>query len=265
LRYTSTGKLDRTFNRSGFVVTSFGEDAAVTSVLVQSNGDIVASGKTAAGFSSGSLANLGIAVARYNANGTPDATFNGGKTLIALTGQSATVSLERAITPLDGEGTLQQEFAAFVSSAQGIVATTPGGDLAVAGNSGGFTEEGELIAAGIDLAASLLAKLPASLKPGAFVAITINVTEDGSSPAAGVTVQLFLSGSSSAAPGDPKLFSSPSLKLKPLQARSFKVRVRIPTAAAAGNYDLVAEVNTNSLADLNPLNNIAFQGPFAVT
>jgi uncharacterized delta-60 repeat protein len=265
LRYTSAGKLDRTFNRTGSIITSFGEDAAVTRVLVQSDGTIIASGKTASSFGSTSL---GIAVARYTAKGTLDTSFNGGKTLITLTGQGATASLERpsAIVPLDGQETLQQQFAAFVSSAQGIVATTPGGDLAVAGNSDGFTEEGQLVAAGIDLAASLLAKLPASLKAGASVSITIGVTEAGSTSAGGVvTVELFLSGSSSVAPGDTQVFNKPeALKLKPSQAKSFRFAIKLPKTLTAGNYDLVAVVNTNSLTDLNPLNNVAFKGPVAI-
>jgi uncharacterized delta-60 repeat protein len=266
LRYAGTGKLDRTFSRSGFVITSVGQDAAVTKVLVQSDGKIVASGKTTSGFSNTSL---GIAVARYNTNGTLDKTFNGtGKTLITLTGQSATVSLQRpsALAPSDSQATLRQEFEAFVNSAQGIVAATPGGDLAVAGNSGGFTEEGELIAAGIDLAAALIAKLPASFKAGASVSITIAVTEDGSSIVGGaVTIELFLSTSSSLGAGDTQVFDKPeALKLKSLQAKSFKLKVKIPSALAAGNYDFVAEVDTGSQRDLNSSNNIAFKGPFAV-
>jgi uncharacterized delta-60 repeat protein len=268
LRYTSTGKLDHTFNRSGFVVTSFGQDAAVTKVLVQSDGKIVASGKTISAFGDISQGNLGIAVARYNTNGTLDSTFNGGKTSITLTGGSATASLQRplAIAPSDSLDTLRQQFEAFIGSAQGIIAATPGGDLAVAGNSGGFTEEGELVAMGIDLAASLLAKPPASLKAGASVAITIDVTEDGSSPASGVvTVEVFLSDSSTVEAGDTQVFSkAETLKLNPRQAKSYAIRLKVPVTLSAGNYDFVAEVATDSLRDLNPSNNIAFKGPFAI-
>jgi uncharacterized delta-60 repeat protein len=270
LRYTSTGKLDRTFGRGGYVITSFGEDAAVTNVLVQSDGDIVASGKTASGFSSTSLGQLGIAVARYTTKGTLDPTFNGtGRTLITLNGPSATSSLQRpsAITPLDGEETLRQEFEMFLGSAQGIIATTPGGDLAVAGNSGGFTEEGQLIAMGIDLAASLLASLPASLRDGASVTLTIGVKEDGSSSTSGsATVQLFISDSSDTSSLGTQVYSKPqALKLKPLQSRNFKLKIKIPTSVTAGSYYLVAQVNISSMRDLNLLNNIAIKGPFEIT
>ena len=269
LRYTSTGKLDHSFNRSGYVITSFGEDASVTKVLVDSDGTIVASGKTAAGFSSTSLGQLGIAIARYTTKGTLDRTFNGtGRTLITLSGPSATSSLERpsAITPLDGEETLRQEFEMFLSNAQGIVAATPGGDLAVAGNSGGYTEEGQLIAMGIDLAASLLASLPASLRDGASVTLTIGVKEDGSSSTSGsATVQLFISDSSDTSSLGTQVYSKPqALKLKPLQSKNFKLKIKIPTSITAGSYYFVAQVHISSMRDLNLLNNIAIKGPFEI-
>jgi uncharacterized delta-60 repeat protein len=278
LRYTSTGKADHTFGGKGFVITSFGEDAAITSVLVQSDGGIVASGKTAASFSSAAAGQLGIAVARYNSNGSLDTSFNGsGKTLVTLTGQSATSNLlhpsnvTRDITPditaVAADDQLQQDFNAFVSSAQGIVATTPGGNLAVAGNSGGFTEEGQLVATGIDLAASLLASLPASEKPGAFATVGINITDNSSAAASGtVTVQIFVSGASTNDTGDTSLFSHPeAIKLKASKAKSFKLKVKLPPSLAAGQYFLVASVTTGAIQDLNPVNNIAFKGPFAVT
>jgi len=266
LRYTSAGKSDHTFGKDGSVITSFGEDAAVTTVLVQSDGEIIASGKTASDFGSTSL---GIGVAEYTTKGTLDPAFNGGKTLITLTGQGATASLQRAsavVTPFDAEDTLRQQFEAFLGSAQGVIATTPGGNLAVAGNSGGFTEVGQLVAIGIDLAAALVAKLPASLKVGAFVSVTISVTETGSTTASDmVSVELFLSGSSSVAAGDTRVFFKPqTLKLKPRQAKSYRIRVKVPGNVTAGKYDFVAEVDSNSQADLNPLNNIAFKGPVQI-
>lgn len=269
LRYTSTGKLDHSFDRKGFITTNFGQNSAVTNVLVQSNGDIVASGKAIGSISNGSSGQLAIAVARYNSNGTPDRTFSGtGQTLITLTGQSATVGLARppAIAPSDAADALRLEFEAFLNSAQGIVATTPGGKLAIAGNSGGFTEEGQLVAAGIDLAASLLAKLPASLASGATVSITINVTEDGSVSASGVvTVQIFLAGESSNDAGQTQVFSkAEAVKLKASQAKGYKLKLKLPAGLIAGNYDFVADVDPNSLRDLNTANNIAFKGPFAV-
>jgi uncharacterized delta-60 repeat protein len=268
LRYTSAGKLDHSFNHSGFVITSFGQDAAVTKVLVQSDGKIVASGKTVSGFSGGSLGALGIGVARYNTNGTPDTSFNGsGRTLITLTGQTATASERPSLSPQDSEDQLRQEFEMFVSDSQGVIATTTGGNLLVAGNSGGYTDVGQLIAMGIDLAASLLAKLPASEASGVSVTVTIGIKEVGSSSAvATVEVELYLSTTSSVGAGDTQVYSKPqALKLKPLQSKSYKLKTKIPKGLAVGNYYFVAEVDTSSIRDLNPSNNIAFKGPFDIT
>lgn len=105
------------------------------------------------------------------------------------------------------------------------------------------------------------------MSPLAFlVAVTINVTEDGStSTGSMVTVELFLSRSSSVAAGDARVFFKPQvLKLKPRQAKSFKIRIKVPGGLSVGKYDFVAEVDTNSLTDLNPLNNIAFKGPVQI-
>jgi uncharacterized delta-60 repeat protein len=266
LRYTSVGKLDKTFNRKGFIITSFGQNSAVTKILVQSDGNIVASGKSEAGFSG---ANLGIAVARYTAKGTLDPTFSGGKTLITLTAP-ATPGLQRAsvsdavIRPFDSVDTLRQQFEAFLSNAQGTIAATPAGNLAIAGNAEGFTEVGQLVAIGIDLATSLLAKLPASLKAGASVSITISVKDAGTATTGSVvTVELFLSTSGGA--GDITLFSKPQLiKLKPRQAKSFKIKIKLPSSTTAGNYRFVAEADTGKVRDLNLSNNIASKGPFTV-
>jgi uncharacterized delta-60 repeat protein len=269
LRYTSTGKTDHTFGGGGHVITSFGTDSAATKVLVQTSGQIVVSGKTVSGFSGVSLGDLGIAVARYNTNGSLDTSFNGtGKTVITLTGQSATVNLlhASAIRPLTAEDQLRQEFQSFVSSAQGIIATTPSGEVAVVGNSGGFTEEGQLVASGIDLAASLLGSLPASEKKGAFATVTINVLDNGSLPAAGiVTVQLFAAQSSTTGAGDVQLYSKPAaIKLKSLKSKAFKLKVKLPPSLTAGTYFLVAAIDNRSLQDLDPVNNIAFKGPFEI-
>jgi uncharacterized delta-60 repeat protein len=269
LRYTSAGKPDRTFGGSGHVITGFGEDTAITTVIVQSSGQIVASGKSVAGFSSAALANQGIAVARYNSNGTLDTSFNGaGKTLLTLNGQSVSSSphFVSAITPADSGSQLQQDFNTFLSSAQGIIATTPGGNLAIAGNSGGFTTEGQIVAAGVELAASLLAKLPKSEKPGAFATVTISVKDAGSASATGtVTIQIFVSGLSVAGLIETQLFThAEALALKPFKSKSYAVKVKLPASLASGKYFLVAQVNSGSLHDLNPANNSASTKPFQV-
>ena len=69
-RYTVNGSLDATFGSGGKVVTSFPGSGPVESLALSPNGKIVAAGS----FSQNSAA--GFNVARYNADGSPDTSFN---------------------------------------------------------------------------------------------------------------------------------------------------------------------------------------------
>ena len=64
------GALDTTFNGTGKVITPLGGDDYITSMALQGDGKIVVAGFSNVGVT-------GAALARYNANGTPDTTFNG--------------------------------------------------------------------------------------------------------------------------------------------------------------------------------------------
>jgi uncharacterized delta-60 repeat protein len=88
-RYTKRGALDRTFGRGGEVSTYFGRDTnGAYAVAIQSDGRIVA-----AGVASGGAAATGIAVARYNANGSLDPTFgDGGRVVTDFDGSLALAS-----------------------------------------------------------------------------------------------------------------------------------------------------------------------------
>jgi uncharacterized delta-60 repeat protein len=88
LRYNTNGTLDTSFNHTGEVLDNFpGEDRGfpgddARAVAIQADGKIVAAG----GFLSQNLGSV-VAVARYNADGSPDTTFNGtGKTSLSLGG-----------------------------------------------------------------------------------------------------------------------------------------------------------------------------------
>lgn len=72
LRFNAGGTLDTTFDTDGKVFTNFttGSDMA-EAIALQTNGKIVAVGSAGNGSSSN------FAVARYNANGSPDLTFSG--------------------------------------------------------------------------------------------------------------------------------------------------------------------------------------------
>jgi uncharacterized delta-60 repeat protein len=79
-RYQADGTLDSTFGDGGKVTTNFGfssgDNDAAYDLVIQANGKIVAAGRGAARF----------ALARYNADGTPDATFSSdGKVMTSFT------------------------------------------------------------------------------------------------------------------------------------------------------------------------------------
>ena len=78
---SATGVLDNTFGTNGKVITDFGQDSQINSIIVQPDGKIVAAGAVIA-----ANGYFDIALARYNSNGSLDATFgNGGKVVSALT------------------------------------------------------------------------------------------------------------------------------------------------------------------------------------
>jgi uncharacterized delta-60 repeat protein len=82
-RYNADGSLDTTFGTGGKVTTDFGGDDAVLSLVLQADGKIVVAGE----------ANIGaptyFALARYNANGTLDATFGTGGKATTTIGSTA--------------------------------------------------------------------------------------------------------------------------------------------------------------------------------
>jgi uncharacterized delta-60 repeat protein len=67
IRLNSNGGLDNTFGTGGLVNTSAGAGSEITSIVIQSDGKIIAGGFGGNGYTS--------AVARYNTNGTLDNTF----------------------------------------------------------------------------------------------------------------------------------------------------------------------------------------------
>lgn len=79
-RYNTDGSLDISFDTDGKLTTDFGSFEEIQSVAIQSDGKIVAAGR------SGNFS-PDFAVARYNANGTPDTSFDGdGKVTVDFNG-----------------------------------------------------------------------------------------------------------------------------------------------------------------------------------
>ena len=80
VRYNPDGSLDSSFGDGGIVTTIFPEGSYAFAVTLQPDGKIVAAGTVFVDFNPGESSNTDFALARYNPDGTPDATFgNGGQ------------------------------------------------------------------------------------------------------------------------------------------------------------------------------------------
>jgi uncharacterized delta-60 repeat protein len=257
-RYTTAGRLDRTFGGSGTVITSFAQPSGVTQLALQTNGEIVASGKTSANLSDVVPSTLDVALARYTTRGALDATFAGtGKVIIDLSAGVVAVPAF-SIDPLDASS-LGSAFAEFVGSVQGVVATTAGGEILTAGNSGTNTVEAEVVAAGVDLATSLLGSLPASVLAGAKATVSISIQNAGDTQAIGtVTIELQ---TAIDAEGDQAVTLKnlgERIDLRGGQSHAYRLAFAYPTGLATGGYYLLATlIEGSTLSDLNPANNAA--------
>jgi uncharacterized delta-60 repeat protein len=274
LRYTPAGAIDRSFG-GGPVITSFGQPSAVSSVLTDSDGTVVATGRTTETLAGLTNSNLDLAVAKYTARGALDTTFNGtGTAIIDINGGAGTApavlvkassNLDApmvgtfAVTPFDAASDLMQQFQNFDQSSQGVVASVQGGELLVAGSSGSNTVEAAVIAAAVDLVTHLVSTLPASVVGGAKGTATVQVNESGSDVASGVvTIQLFASPDAALDSGLTPFGTFPeSIKLKTGQARTFKLKYAFPAGVADGDYFLVANIDTGSIQQLNAVDTVA--------
>lgn len=79
-RYNTNGSLDTTFNTTGKVVTAIGSISYGNAVAIQVDGKIVVAGSANNGTSTG------FALARYNADGSLDTTFNNTGKVITIIG-----------------------------------------------------------------------------------------------------------------------------------------------------------------------------------
>ena len=80
VRYNSNGSLDTSFGDGGIVTTTFPEGSYAFDVALQADGKIIAAGTVFVVFNPGESSNTDFALARYDPDGTPDATFgNGGQ------------------------------------------------------------------------------------------------------------------------------------------------------------------------------------------
>ncbi len=78
VRYNPDGSLDTSFGDGGIVTTIFPEGSYAFDVALQADGKIIAAGTVFVDFDPGESSNTDFALARYNPDGTPDATFGSG-------------------------------------------------------------------------------------------------------------------------------------------------------------------------------------------
>ena len=95
MRFAANGAPDTTFNGSGRVLTNIGVDDAANALALQADGRIVVAGQA---FTTGS-GNRDFVVARYAANGTPDATFGDGGVRTFAIGPADDVARAVAVMP----------------------------------------------------------------------------------------------------------------------------------------------------------------------
>lgn len=94
-RYNSDGSLDTGFGSAGLVTTDFGStNDTAHAIVIQSDGKIIAGGYSING-------SQNFALARYNADGTLDASFDGGKITTDFNGGADT--LEGLVLQTDGK------------------------------------------------------------------------------------------------------------------------------------------------------------------
>ncbi|HEX8567034.1 MAG TPA: FG-GAP-like repeat-containing protein [Pyrinomonadaceae bacterium] len=89
--------LDRTFGTNGVVLKSIGDSSHFNDVAVQTDGKIVAVGASSIN------GNMGYLAARFNPDGTPDATFGGGSGYISLNPGGANSYVKTVMILPDGK------------------------------------------------------------------------------------------------------------------------------------------------------------------
>ncbi len=121
-RYNVDGTLDHFFGNGGLVYTDFsGRIDVAQAVLIQSDGKIVAGGY--AGSSRSALIPFDFAMARYNDDGTLDATFGQGGRVVTALGFEVNSRINGLALQIDGK---------IVAAGVMSVATSPGGSIDIA-------------------------------------------------------------------------------------------------------------------------------------
>jgi uncharacterized delta-60 repeat protein len=155
VRHNADGSLDASFGTGGHVVTKFpGGSGEATAVALQTNGKIVVAGATSRSLSAGSFA-----LARYNADGTLDPSFDGdGLVTTAFSdGARANAVLIQPDGKIVAAGEMNGAYALARYNADGSLDTSFDGDGRATNDITGFSDaafsvalqaDGKIIAAG---------------------------------------------------------------------------------------------------------------------
>jgi uncharacterized delta-60 repeat protein len=132
LRFNSDGSVDSTFGNGGIVTTNVGsDDDQAYAIALQSDGKIVAAGRRGIHFNPTEQRKGNVALARYNPDGSLDATFGNGGTVVNDFGQGLeSYAIQLTIQPdgkivIAGEGSYYFLVARYNSN--GTLDTTFGG------------------------------------------------------------------------------------------------------------------------------------------
>jgi uncharacterized delta-60 repeat protein len=269
IRYLPNGKLDRIFGVGGIVITSFNQPSAASKVLLQSDGTIIASGKTTASLVNLDPSQLDLAIARYTANGRLDPTFAGtGEAIYSLAGPPSVQSIsplgnprqqpalvrELGIIAFDQASDLLTAFNELTQSAEGVIANTEGGDLLDVGDSNADTVMAAVIRAGANFSTGQIANFTNTVVAGAKGMVTVKVENAGAqSTTTTFTIQLFASPDPQIDSGETpfKTIAEKVVKLKTGKTRTYRLRFQYPLSLPDGNYYLLTSIASNVIKILD--------------
>jgi uncharacterized delta-60 repeat protein len=263
-RYTSGGKLDRSFGSGGVVLTSFSGPSAVTQVLIQADGRIVATGKFATSLTSIDSNPLDVALARYTTRGVLDTAFGGsGTAVVDPTTATFTTSEAHAITSV-GATTLATEAEQLIASRQGSAVLNANAEILAVGNAGENTVEAEVITRGVDLAATVLTPPPAAIAGGTRTFANVQISEIAPDTAKGsITLTLELTTDAQGNGATVLKTFTQKINLAGGHNHVYKIPFTYPANLPTGNYYLQASVigdGTAPMRELNQLNNLSPAG-----
>jgi uncharacterized delta-60 repeat protein len=269
-RYTAAGRLDRSFG-GGPVITSFSGVSAVTQVMVQADGKIVAVGKMTPNLTDIVSSDLELVLARYTTRGVLDTEFDGsGEAAVDLSAATFTTSGTLAATPVSATS-LATEANQLIATGQGSAVLNAGGEILAVGNSGANTVEAEVITHGVDLSAAVVTQLPAGIAGGTKSFANVQITENaGDTAVENVTITLELT--TDAQGNGTTVLKTLTTRINLAEGRSHTYRIPFTypaTGLPVGNYYLLASVvgvGSTAMRELDPLDNLSPAGhPITVT